>query len=466
MSSPGNPKIVDLLTESSTDTGSTPFDAGLNQAGTMPVWKDTPGSDTRSEVARRAADEPPAIVVTDVRKRFRLFADRRNNLKEVFTQRRRKTRFEEFWAVDGVSLSIPRGSTFGLVGHNGSGKSTLLKLIAGIQRPTTGTITATGRISALLELGAGFHPELSGRDNIYLNGAILGMSRKRVDAAIEEIVEFSGLGHFIDVPVKVYSSGMYVRLGFAIAVTLDPEILVIDEIIAVGDEEFQRRCFDYLHKLRKRGVTIVFVTHSMGLVQQLCDGAAWLEHGKLKLVGTADEVVNAYMDVVNDAETERLAEEQTESGGTATAQDTHDRGSGEISVTELQFLDAAGNPRATGRTGSPLTVRIRYHCAQPVQGVVFGLSVRHESGPEIAGPNTRIAGHEPIDVSGDGYIDYSLDHLVLNPGKYYLSAAAVDSTMLHVYDYWYDAGELTVQPGPGAAAPGLVLLDGIWRLPV
>ncbi len=401
----------------------------------------------------------PAIVIDDVAKRFKLFSDRRTNLKEAVTQRRRRTRYEEFWAVDGVSLSIPTGSTFGLVGHNGSGKSTLLKLIAGIHRPTRGTVLSTGRISALLELGAGFHPELSGRDNIYLNGAILGMSRKRIEAAMDEIINFSGLEQFIDVPVKVYSSGMYVRLGFAIAVTLDPEILVIDEIIAVGDEEFQRRCFDHLHRLRRRGVTIVFVTHSMSLVQQLCDGAAWLEHGKLKLVGTASDVVDAYMAEVNAAEMDRLRSEQGESGETVGA---HERGSGEVTIDRVEFLDPWGQVRQTAQTGSALTVRLRYSCAQPLEDVVFGLAFIHESGVEIAGPNTKTSGVPPMSISGKGYVDYVLDPLPLSAGRYYMHVAAVDKTLLHAYDFWNRAVDLTVQPGPGPAQNGMVVLDGHW----
>ena len=213
---------------------------------------------------------PPAVVVDHVTKQFKLYKDRRTSLKERFTKRR-PSRFDMFTALDDINLNVPAGSTYGLIGSNGSGKSTLLKLMANIHRPTSGTITHTGRISALLELGAGFHPELSGRDNVYLNGSILGMTRKQVDAAMDAIIDFSGIEEFIDTPVKVYSSGMYVRLGFSIAVNLDPEILIIDEIIAVGDEEFQRRCFDYLYELRKRGVTIIFVSHSLPLVQTLCD---------------------------------------------------------------------------------------------------------------------------------------------------------------------------------------------------
>lgn len=428
-----------------------------------PVAPPAQGSGGDREPGVVAAGVEPAIEVEGVGKRFRLFSDRRTNLKEVLTQRRRKTRYEEFWAVRDITLTIPRGSTFGLVGHNGSGKSTLLKMIAGIHRPTLGTITKHGRVTALLELGAGFHPELSGRENIYLNGAILGMSRKRIDERIEEIIEFSGIGQFIDVPVKVYSSGMYVRLGFAIAVTLDPEILVIDEIIAVGDEEFQRRCFDYLHRLRKRGVTIIFVTHSMGLVQQMCDGAAWLDGGRLRVVGTADEVVNAYLDTVNAAETERLTEEQA--GATATTTTgVHDRGTGEVVVDRLELIDRFGQTRTTALAGDPLTVRVHYDVRGPVERAVIGLGIRAENGVEIAGPNTRTSGLDPVALTpGPGSVDYVIDPLILNPGTYYLSAALVDETAMHVYDYWYEAAQLVVQPGHGQSAAGLVKLPGSWR---
>lgn len=406
--------------------------------------------------------ETPAIVVNDVAKRFKLYKDRRTNLKEVFTQRRRHNRFDEFWALKGVSLEIPRGSTFGLIGHNGSGKSTLLKLIAGIHQPNRGTIQANGRISALLELGAGFHPELSGRDNIYLNGAILGMTRKQIDAALDRIVEFSGIEEFIDTPVKVYSSGMYVRLGFSIAVNLDPEILVVDEIVAVGDEEFQRRCFEHLHELHKRGVTIVFVTHSMPLVRQLCDRVAWLDHGRLKMLGGPGEVVDAYLAEINAAESERL--EQADQAHAGTAEDSRRRGS-QVRIDRLEFLDATGTPRPVGVVGQPLTIRVHYEVREPVPQAVFGLGFHSENGTHVAGPNTRAAGLPPYRLDHDGYVDYHLDPLPFAPGVYSIDVAIVDGAMLRTYDYSGQAAELRVQPGPGTDVIGLVLLDGRWRLP-
>src|SRR3954451_2750630 len=288
-----------------------------------------------------------------------MFRDRPTNLKEKVTRRSRASRSEEFWALRDVSLEIPRGGTYGLIGHNGSGKSTLLKLIAGIHRPTSGTITAHGRVSAMLELGAGFHLELSGRENVYLNGSILGLTRKQISAAMDEIIDFSGIGDFIDVPVKVYSSGMYVRLGFSIAANLDPELLIIDEIVAVGDEEFQRRCFDRLYELRRKGTTIVFVSHSLALIQTLCDRVAWLEHGQLRAEGPAFEVVDKYVQEVNAAESNRLSK-----GGVH--EDDRHRGSGEMVIKKVEFLDGEGVARPVAVAGTALTIRVHYEARSPV----------------------------------------------------------------------------------------------------
>ena len=236
----------------------------------------------------------PAVELSGVSKRFRLELDKPSSLKEAVLRLGRR-RVEDFWVLHDVTLSIPRGSFFGLVGHNGSGKSTLLRLMAGIHRPTSGEISARGRLSALLELGAGFHPDLTGRENVYLNGAMLGLGRRQMAAAMDAIVEFSGVGAHIDAPVKIYSSGMYARLGFAVAVNVDPEVLLVDEVIAVGDEEFQRRCLHHMDTLRAAGATIVLVSHDTALVSRLCDTAGWLHDGRLRAVGPPDEVVGQYL---------------------------------------------------------------------------------------------------------------------------------------------------------------------------
>jgi lipopolysaccharide transport system ATP-binding protein len=410
---------------------------------------------TRSDTA----DAPAAITVEEVSKRFRLYRDRRTNLKEVVTARSRRNRHEDFWALRDVSLEIPSGSTYGLIGHNGSGKSTLLKLIAGIHRPTTGTISAHGRVSAMLELGAGFHPELSGRENIYLNGSILGMSRSQITASMDRIIEFSGLGDFVDTPVKVYSSGMYVRLGFSIAVNLDPEILVIDEIIAVGDEEFQRRCFDHLHELRRRGVTIVFVTHSMPLVQSLCDSAAWLDHGRLRQTGPATAVAGAYLREVNQAESGASA---YDAGDPAMVPESARQGSHEIIITDVQFLGGDGQAGHPVVAGEPLRVRIHYDAREPITGAVFGLGVYTDSDIYVTGMNSRDEDRGPSVLSGRGYVDHVFEQCPLNPGSYLLTAAVTDWSYAHRYDYWDHAFELHVRAGSRGDRAGLVELPGSW----
>ena len=403
-----------------------------------------------------------AISVEDVSKKFRLYRDRRTNLKEMVTVRRRRDRHEDFWALRDVSLEIPRGSTYGLVGHNGSGKSTLLKLIAGIHRPSSGTITSSGRVSAMLELGAGFHPELSGRENIYLNGSILGMSSKQITAAMDRIVDFSGLGSFVDTPVKVYSSGMYVRLGFSIAVNLDPEILVIDEIIAVGDEEFQRRCFDHLHELRRRGVTIVFVTHSLPLVQSLCDGAAWLDHGRVRQTGPAAAVAGAYLREVNQVESDAAGDEVRDP---STVPESVRQGSHEIVITDVQFLSADGRPGHAVVAGEPLRVRISYDAREPVTDPVFGLGIYTDTDIYVTGTNSRDATDAPGLVRGRGHVEHVFERCPLNPGSYLVTAAVTDRSYAHRYDYWDHAFELHVRPGSREHA-GLVELPGAWSSPV
>src|SRR3954471_22553739 len=235
-----------------------------------------------------------AVEVTGVSKRFRLYHERNQSLKAAF-MRGRRAKFDEFWALQDVSFSVPAGKTYGLIGHNGSGKSTLLKCLAGILVPDKGSVRTRGKVSALLELGAGFHPELSGRDNVYLNGSILGMSKKQIDSQFDEIVDFAGLETFIDTPVKNYSSGMYVRLGFSVAINVDPEILLVDEVLAVGDEAFQRKCSEKFADLKESGKTIVVVSHALGAMQSLCDQLALLEHGNLVTVGPSQDVIDDYL---------------------------------------------------------------------------------------------------------------------------------------------------------------------------
>jgi ABC-2 type transport system ATP-binding protein/lipopolysaccharide transport system ATP-binding protein len=412
--------------------------------------------------ASNTSEAKAAIVCRDVSKCFRLYRERAGTLKEAITARRgRKSRFEDFWALRDVSLSIPKGSTYGLIGHNGSGKSTLLRLMAGIHPPTSGEVHTEGRISALLELGAGFHPELSGRENVYLNGSILGLTRKEVTAVLGDIIEFSGLSEFIDSPVKHYSSGMYVRLGFSVAVHVKPEILMIDEVIAVGDEEFQRRCFDHIYKLRRQGVTIVIVSHAAATMEQMCDEVAWLDHGNLMAKGKPSKITRKYLDQVNAAENERLA---SSSSGQILS-DARRWGTREIEVMDLEYLDKSGSKVTSGTTGNALTLRIHYRAHEPIDDPVFALGIYHETGVNLAGPNTGFSGVSTGSVAGDGYIDYAIDHLAMMPGRWRISVAIWDESRLHTYDQWEQVFELHVQAGTSLERFGLADLRGGWRLP-
>jgi lipopolysaccharide transport system ATP-binding protein len=396
-----------------------------------------------------------AIGAEHVSKRFWLHRERRSGLKERFV-RGRPPRAEEFWALRDATFSIARGSTFGLLGQNGSGKSTTLKVLAGIYRPTSGRVTVNGRVSALLELGAGFHGDLTGRENIRLNGAILGLNGRQIDAAMDGIIDFAGIGEFIDSPVKIYSSGMFVRLGFAVAVSLDPEILMVDEVIAVGDEEFQRKCFDHLYELRKRGTTVVLVTHSLGLIRDLCDEAAWLENGQIRELGKARDVADSYLASVNEREVHAGVVEVTPTESVTRY------GSGEVRITSLEYLDAGGNRGAVLLAGAPCTIRMHFEAHKPISGAVFGLGFQHESGANVAGPNSGRVGPFALEP-GAGYIDFSVDELLLQEGSFRVSTAVVERG--HTYDYADREFDLHVR-GQGSDEPGLTRMPGAWKPPV
>lgn len=410
-----------------------------------------------------------AIVVDGVSKKFRLQTDRAHSLKELVTRRDRNAGVDQFWALKDVSLEIPQGSMFALIGHNGSGKSTLLRCIAGIYRPTEGRVKVDGRISTLLELGAGFHPDLTGRENVYMNATILGMSRSQIDAVFDEIVEFAGIQDFIDSPVKIYSSGMYVRLGFSVAIHVDPEILIIDEVIAVGDEQFQRKCFDHLADLRRRGVTIVVVTHGLATVETMCDGAAWLDHGVLQMTGAAGDVASEYLKRVNEREAEDRAAEvaaaeaaAAEAAGAAYVPDSETWFGEDIEIDRVYFTDAAGEEVSTGITGEPLALNIAYHAHKPVESPVFGYTVHSDNDVVVAGSHSKADGFDSGHVSGRGAVRFAMDPLQLNPGNYSLTVGITDSYVQHIYDRHYKRHPLAVRRGQAPVGVGFLDLEGAW----
>jgi lipopolysaccharide transport system ATP-binding protein len=401
---------------------------------------------------------PYVINAEHLSKRFWLHRERRTGLKERVV-RGRGPSGQEFWALRDATFSVERGTTFGLIGQNGSGKSTTLKVLAGIYRPTSGRVSVNGRVSALLELGAGFHGELTGRENIRLNGAILGLGRRQIEASMDRIIDFAGIGDFIDSPVKIYSSGMFVRLGFAVAVSLDPEILMVDEVIAVGDEEFQRKCFDHLFELRKRGTTIVLVTHSLGLIRDICDQAAWLENGQIRELGAARGVADAYIASVNDREVHAQAQDDA---AVSLPGRVGRLGSGEVRIVSLEYLDGKGSPQPVLLAGAPATFRLHFEAGTSVDRAIFGLGFLHESGANAAGPNSGRVGPCSIEP-GRGYIDFTVDELLLQPGGYQVSTAIVDRG--HTYDYADREFDLRVR-GRGDQEPGLMRMPGTWSSPV
>lgn len=391
-----------------------------------------------------------AVEIHDLRKKFRIFHERNQYLKASLL-RGRRAQYEEFWALDGVSFDIRRGESFGIIGSNGSGKSTMLKCIAKILRPDGGRIAVHGSMSALLELGAGFHPELSGRENIFLNGAILGLNRKEILAKLDDIVEFAGLERFIDTPVKNYSSGMYVRLGFAVAIHVDPEILVIDEVLAVGDENFIRKCTEKIASFREDGRTIVLVTHGLGQVRTLCDRAAWISAGKLEMLGDAPAVVDAY---TGQSQPDRV---ETESEGVRW-------GSGEIRITKIELLDELGTPRGYCRTGQSATFRLHYDAESHVDDPLFGFAIFHIGGAQITGPNSGEAGLSTGRLHGTGRVDITFANIALLEGTYDVSAGVTDRTLFHTYDLWQKPFRFDVLRGRPYEQHGFVTLRPAWRL--
>lgn len=419
-----------------------------------------------------------AIVVEGVSKKFRLHTDRAHSLKELITRRDRNAGIDQFYALDNVSLEIPEGSMYALVGHNGSGKSTLLRCIAGIYRPTEGSVKVQGRISTLLELGAGFHPDLTGRENVYMNATILGMSKKQIDAVFEEVVEFAGIQDFIDSPVKIYSSGMYVRLGFSVAIHVDPEILIIDEVIAVGDEEFQRKCFDHLASLRRKGVTVVVVTHGMGTVETMCDGAAWLDHGVLQQEGAAADIASAYVRQVNESERQgrqaAAIEAASAAAGDAAAAgtppsdeyfpDCEEWFGEDIEIAEVFFTAADGRRIETATTGEPMSVNIAYRAHRPVEDPVFGYMIHSENDTPVSGTNTRIDGVLTGTITGAGVVRLNMLELPLLPGNYDFTVGINDKFVQHTYDRKYRSTVLTVRRGDHPLGVGFTEIKGNWEI--
>ncbi len=414
-----------------------------------------------------------AIRFVGVTKTYVIAHDRPRSFQEAFVRAFRRTPAADrdvLVALDDVSFDVAPGTAVGLVGPNGTGKSTALKLVARIVEPTAGRVEARGRVAALLELGAGFHPDLTGRENVYLNGSLLGLGRREMSRRFDAIVSFSELERFIDVPVKHYSSGMYMRLGFATAIHLDAEILLIDEILAVGDQAFQHKCRERITALRRAGVTILVVSHDTEAVRELCDRAIWLEDGLIRADGAPDPVLQGYYRSMVAREEARLEAEAAGQGGAApdagvaSGAAPSDRfGSGEVEITGVDVLGPDGAPHAIVLTGQPVTIRLTYHAHRRVVDPVFGIAIHRDDGTHVAGPNTRDAGLAIAAVEGRGTVDVRLAQLPLLEGGYALSAACYDASLTHAYDHHDRRFPLRVRAGDIRERFGLVALGATWR---
>jgi ABC-type polysaccharide/polyol phosphate transport system ATPase subunit len=378
-----------------------------------------------------------AIEVRDVTKTYRRYGRRKQfgTLKSALLRGRVVRDLQPadtFDALKGVSFDVEAGKTFGIVGRNGSGKSTMLKLIAGIGRPTAGSVTVQGRVSALIELGAGFHPEISGRENVYINGMMLGLTKRDIAARFDEIVEFAELRDFIDAPVKTYSSGMYMRLGFAVAIHVDPDVLLVDEVLAVGDESFTHKCLDKFGDLRRRGRTVLLVTHSLDLVTRFCDEALWLDAGVVRAYGDPRRVTDTYLLDVARMEDDALAKHDGPPPQQPSQPDqpadmfraAEGRwGSREVEIVSVEFVDGAGRAAHVFHSGDSVEVRLQVRANQPVDDLVFGVGIFNAEGVCCYGTNTAIDGATSGAMTGVGEARFAIDRLDLVDGTYRIDVA-------------------------------------------
>ncbi len=393
---------------------------------------------------------PAAVTFHNVSKHFRIYHQRHENLKEVVLRRRRGV-YEEFFALRDVSFDVQPGSTVGIIGSNGSGKTTSLKLIARILHPNAGQVSVRGRVSALLELGTGFHPDYTGRENIFLNGALLGLRRDVIRRRLDEIISFAGMERFIDNPVKTYSSGMYMRLGFAIAVNVDPDVLLVDEVLAVGDADFAQKCYDRINRFRAEGKTIVFVSHDLSAIRRFCDRAIWIDRGIITADGDPNAVTGQYL-----ADAERR---------TSTVNEARDEVAGPNApparIMRVELLGGDGQPQYVFEPGDALHVRISYRCNRRIDRPVFGMWITRDDGVNCFGSNTRGAGPHPALLEGRGSVSLTIPQINLLDGGYLMSVMIGDET--NTYDLWEYRMEFRVRQS-GTDPTGLVFMPAKWTL--
>lgn len=398
--------------------------------------------------------DEPIIRFQNVSKRFAFTREQTQSILKTVASAFSGHKADEksLWAVRDVTFTVMPGQSFGIVGRNGSGKSTILKLVARILRPTDGRIVVRGRVSALLELGAGFHQDLTGRENIFLNASMLGLEEAEAKARYNDIVAFSELGDFIEMPVKHYSSGMYMRLGFSVAIYMRPDVLIVDEILAVGDQAFQAKCLDAILELRRQGVTIIVVSHNLNVMHTLCTHLLWIDRGVTRAVGPAAEVAALYQAYAYEQESRQV-----------TANTKQKSGSEDMRITAVRFLNARGQESASFQTGEAMTIEMAYTAHRPIDNPEVGLAIYRQDGVQVNGPNTRLAGLELGVVEGTGVICYQIERLPLLPARYQVTVAVHDGRTHFCYDYQPEAYTFWIAPGSAIELEGLIALSAVWE---
>lgn len=418
-----------------------------------------------------------AIEVANITKTFKVYLDKGSTLKEraLFSKRRR---YENRKVLNGISFKVKKGEAIGLIGHNGCGKSTTLKLLSKIMYPDSGTITMRGRVSSLIELGAGFHPDMSGRENIYINASIFGLTKKEIDARLDDIIEFSELGDYIENPVRTYSSGMYMRLAFSVAINVNADILLIDEILAVGDGGFQKKCFDRLKKIKADGTTIVIVSHSLEQISEICDRSIWIHNGIIESEGDPRIVSEQYKDYLTEErkeiaekeskrETEKKSENETDKKNDTiivtedSTKKTNRFGNGDAVIKDLELMDATGKATNQFNTGENLLIKLNYHIVKSVPNAVIGIGIFRVDKVHCYGTNTRIDHYKQFDLIKDGTIVIELNNLCLLPGEYWLDLA-IESGIDVEIDYWRDA--VRFQMFSNIKDVGVTRIDHKWNV--
>ena len=422
---------------------------------------------------RNEGQENIVIDVRNVKKKFRVYADRGATLKEHTLFRNRRS-YEDHWVLKGISFQVRKGEAVGLIGENGCGKSTTLKMLTRILYPDEGTITMRGRVSSLIELGAGFHPDLTGRENIYTNASIFGLKKQEIDRRMEEIISFSELEEYIDHPVRTYSSGMYMRLAFAVAINVDADILLIDEILAVGDAAFQAKCFQRLQEIKARGTTIVIVSHSLSQIEQICERTIWLDDGVIRLEGKPRNVHPDYINYMikknqkreekqkKEARTEAAPEENSAEKADGQNSGNEKRsGSGEVRMERVRVLNAAKQEETSFSPDEPIRILIDYEAKKPLSNAVVGIAIYRSDQTYIYGTNSLIDTSEPVHLEGCGTIELLIDRMPVANGNYTVDLALHRPDGLN-YDFWKEV--CTLHIADRVQTPGVIYLPHRWKI--